>query len=108
MRVVTRSHRVVHAAAAVCAVLCPMRKTRVCPKCGSTSLWYIKDVAANRKTGSLQRQPTFGLAVTGNGPAALAGPLEAYACQPCGYVEFYLKEPLVADGMNVVQLPAGS
>ena len=63
---------------------------------------------SDRLAGSLQRQPTFGLAVTGNGPGALAGPLEAYACQPCGYVEFYLKEPLVADGVNVVQLPAGS
>ncbi len=81
-----------------------MRKSRVCPKCDSKSLWFIKDVAANRKTGSVQRQPTFDIATTGNGPFAHAGPLEAYVCQPCGYVELYLKEPLVADGVNVVQL----
>lgn len=85
-----------------------MRKSRVCPKCSSKSLWYIKDVAANQRTGSLQRQPTFELAVTGKGPRAHTGPLEAYACQPCGYVELYLKEGLVADGVNIVQLPAGS
>jgi len=78
------------------------------PKCSSKSLWYIKDGAANRRTGSMQRQPTFGIAVTGKGPGAHAGPLEAYACQPCGYVEFYLNEPLVADGVNVVQLPPGA
>ena len=84
-----------------------MRKSRVCPKCRSKSLWYIKDVAANRKTGSLQRQPTFELATTGNGPHAHAGLLEAYACQPCGYVELYLKEGLVADGVNIIQLPLG-
>jgi predicted nucleic-acid-binding Zn-ribbon protein len=81
-----------------------MRKTRRCPKCASESLWYVKDVAANRKTGSWQRQPTFHLAVTGDGPEAYAGLVEAYACQPCGYVEMYLKEPLVADGENVVDL----
>jgi predicted nucleic-acid-binding Zn-ribbon protein len=84
-----------------------MRKSRVCPKCNSKRLWYIKDVAANRRTGSIQRQPTFDLAVTGNGPYTHAGPLEAYACQLCGYVEFYLKEGLVADGVNIVQLPPG-
>ena len=33
-----------------------------------------------------------------------AGTLEAYGCQECGYVEYYLKELLPIDGKNVMHV----
>ncbi|WP_231864550.1 MULTISPECIES: hypothetical protein [Sorangium] len=61
-------------------------------------------MAANEDTGTSQQQPTFQLAVTGNGPYARSGKIEAYACQQCGYVEFYLKERLAVDFKHIHDL----
>jgi predicted nucleic-acid-binding Zn-ribbon protein len=81
-----------------------MKATGSCPKCQSTALWYVEDVAANEETGTSQQQPTFRLAVTGRGTLGRGGNLEAYACQQCGCVELYLKERLTADGQHVREL----
>lgn len=81
-----------------------MKAKQQCPKCGSVNLWYVNQVAANEKTGFLQLHPPFQLAVTGNGSGGREGRLEAYACQQCGLVEFYLKEPLRADGTHVIPI----
>jgi hypothetical protein len=78
-----------------------MKATGVCPKCKGGSLLYVANVAANTRTGTSQQQPTFHLAVNGNGPYAFAGQVEAYACQSCGCVEMYLKEAIRADGVHI-------
>ena len=80
-----------------------MKTSGICPKCQCDVLWYIANVAANEETGFIQQQPTFQLAVTGDGTSARAGRTEAYACQQCGYVELYLKERLTVDGKHVVE-----
>ncbi|AUX27548.1 uncharacterized protein SOCEGT47_081420 [Sorangium cellulosum] len=58
-----------------------MKTSGTCPKCQCTVLWYIADVAANEDTGYLEQQPTFQLAVIGDGRKGRAGKTEAYACQ---------------------------
>lgn len=81
-----------------------MKKAKKCPKCESSDILKIDSVAANEETGYLQRQPTFKLAVIGNGTGGRSGELEAYACQECLYVEFYLKQRIWVDGNNVTKL----
>ena len=78
-----------------------MKKEKKCPKCESTEILKIESVAANEETGIRQIQPTFRLAVNGNGSSARIGELEAYACNECLYVEFYLKRKLSSDGNYV-------
>jgi predicted nucleic-acid-binding Zn-ribbon protein len=80
-----------------------MKKEHQCPKCESTNLLKINSVAANEETGTRQRQPTFRLAVNGNGSDGRIGELEAYACNDCLYVEFYLKRKLWADSEGDVE-----
>ena len=82
------------------------RSTKSCTKCQCTALWHVLEVAANTDTGSAQLQPPFKLAVVGNGEGGTAGPMEAYACQMCGFTEFYLKHGLRADGVHVVEVLA--
>jgi len=85
-----------------------MKNTNTCPKCRCTTILHIPHVAANTDTGTSQRQPTFRLAVTGNGYDGSSGALQAFACTRCGLVEFYLAERLFADGINVreISVPA--
>jgi predicted nucleic-acid-binding Zn-ribbon protein len=78
-----------------------MKEDKKCPKCESTEILKIESVAANEETGSLQRQPTFLLAVTGRGSKGRTGELEAYICNECLYVEMYLKKSLSADGSYI-------
>ena len=85
-----------------------MKNTGTCPKCRSTTLLHIPQVAANRDTGTTQEQPTFKLAVTGKGDSGCSGWLEAFACPRCGLVELYLAERLRVDGVHVreISVPA--
>jgi predicted nucleic-acid-binding Zn-ribbon protein len=85
-----------------------MKSSGTCPKCRSTTLLHIPQVAANTDTGDAQEQPTFRLAVTGNGYNGCTGKLEAFACPRCGLVELYLAERLRADGVHVreISVPA--
>jgi predicted nucleic-acid-binding Zn-ribbon protein len=86
-----------------------MKKTNTCPKCASTTILHIPYVAANTDTGSGQLQPTFKLAVNGDGGYnGCNGLIEAFACPRCGLVELYLAERLRPDGIYVreISVPA--
>ncbi|WP_437975410.1 hypothetical protein WMF11_46865 [Sorangium sp. So ce295] len=83
-----------------------MKTSGTCPKCSCTTLWYVERVANNQCSppgGDIS--PELQLAVTGKfGLEGTSGKLEAYACQQCGYVEFYLKERLPVDGKYIREL----
>jgi predicted nucleic-acid-binding Zn-ribbon protein len=81
-----------------------LRTSKTCPKCHSTVLWYVRNVAGNEDTGEAQEHPSFKLAVVGTSYHGTAGKLEAYACQGCGYTEMFLKERLHADGHYVIDV----
>lgn len=82
-----------------------MKKSAVCPKCGSTKIGHL-DHVIHRTEASYA-----GGTVIGNNPAPLGiahtvlpgplkitkegpvGELEAYLCGECGYYETYVKDP---------------
>jgi hypothetical protein len=83
-----------------------MRRTQRCPACGEQRILYVPKV---REHAHSIPQP-FQLGLHGgfwSGPQGGAQ-LEAYACEACGLVEWYLAEPLEVDGKNVkrLELPA--
>src|SRR4051812_45419790 len=98
-----------------------MKTSHRCPKCQHDRILYIAKVA-DRMGESAHQDYTapmriahyrkslgslFGMAMS---TTESAGELEAGVCRRCGYTEFYTKDPgnIVVDGVNVLELVAGS
>ena len=87
-----------------------MKKTLQCPKCNCTQLFYVPVVADRHEKAMRGGNSPAKLAyvpqeaMLGHQVADSAGTIEAYACQGCGYVEYYLKERLHIDGTNVIHV----
>lgn len=84
-----------------------MKRSLVCPKCRSTEILHVKRLADRDRVATgvqhlayYENEILGGLAKETRG----AGPLEAYACSACGFVEHYLAEPIPIDGVHVVAL----
>jgi predicted nucleic-acid-binding Zn-ribbon protein len=85
-----------------------MKRTLTCPKCGSVDLYYVAKVAEGFRNCDVKgadlaviARKTPGVFGTELVHHESTGQLEAYACQRCGYIEHYLKEPLEVDGTLV-------
>jgi len=68
-----------------------MRTSDKCIKCGSLAIGHLSRLLDD--TG--ERGATFATAVLGVDATTrhAAGPLEAYVCTACGYLETYVKDP---------------
>jgi len=78
-----------------------MKKSHVCPKCGGRKLWVIDRVHAVEvfgKYGGRTKLVTVGItaaSVTERGAifdsesSVSVGTVECWACDACGYVEYY-------------------
>ena len=87
-----------------------MKLTHTCPKCRSTKLFYVPYVAdrtANASSGgnapaqlAYIEEKSLKVFITANS----AGTMEAYACQRCGFIEYYLREGLPVDGKFVQEV----
>ena len=87
-----------------------MKRTFTCPKCGHTKLFYVPLVADRTQAASQGGHSPARLAYIEQTAMAVfkvansAGTIEAYACQRCGYIEYYLKEMMPVDGKYVLEV----
>ena len=66
-----------------------MKKSGRCPKCQSTRVGYVPEVADHTQ-GVQTRHLTGNM---GFFKAHMQGPVEAYVCTECGFFEEYVKAP---------------